>query len=353
MKTTPIDQLRKRRLLVSLGLALASAALGELTGVGVAAAQSTEARELARRHFQRGVELAGESAFREALVEFTRAYELSPHYSVLFNIGQAHVALGHASQAIDAFKRYLAEGGANIELDRRRDVEAELSRQFERTATLEVRVNRSHARVWVDAEPRGETPLSEPLRLDIGVHRVRVELDAGRAEERTLTLAAEEHVVAKFEFRDALAAPAQATLPTTPPALPIPRPSPPAPLQRTSPPPKGPSPAHTRPWLAYALGGAGVALGGGALAHYLWNRGRYHDWQARYAEFEREPSAENRRSANELADSISRASTVSVGLGAAAALCLGTGVALWLSAPTSGSAALGPSSAFVSFRGGF
>src|SRR5262245_60656219 len=44
----------------------------------------------ADRHFQSGVALYKEANYSEALAEFGRAYEISPHPLVLYNIAECH-----------------------------------------------------------------------------------------------------------------------------------------------------------------------------------------------------------------------------------------------------------------------
>jgi hypothetical protein len=90
--------------------------------------------------------------------------------------------------------------------------------------------------------------------------------------------------------------------------------------------------------LAYGLAGAGVALGGGALAHYLWNRGRYGDWKTEHAALQADRFApdyrERQMGNNELAESIERGSRVSVTLALAAGALATTGVVLLLTDST-------------------
>lgn len=163
MSRTPIRARAAARLLALAPrvMFLSLAPLG-LTFSSSAAAEQVDNKALARAHFQRGVERANANAYSEALREFSQAYQLSPHYSVLYNMGQAHVALGHAAQAADALKRYLSEGGANLALERRQEVEAEIIRQFECTGTLEVRVDAQQAAVAIDGEHVAFRPSPAP-----------------------------------------------------------------------------------------------------------------------------------------------------------------------------------------------
>ncbi|HEX2673510.1 MAG TPA: tetratricopeptide repeat protein, partial [Polyangiaceae bacterium] len=95
-----------------------------------ASAEPADARAEARSHFDQGVGLARRQAYAEALAEFERAYQIFPHFSVQYNIGQALVALGRPTEAIVALTRYLEEGGANIEPARRQEVDAVIASEL-------------------------------------------------------------------------------------------------------------------------------------------------------------------------------------------------------------------------------
>ncbi|HWA73459.1 MAG TPA: PEGA domain-containing protein [Polyangiaceae bacterium] len=311
-----------RAALFLLASALASSSLSRPV-----LAQQQDAKSQARLHFQRGIELGGTGAYEESLREFSRAYELLPHFTVLYNIGQAHIALGHAADAVEVLKRYLAEGGANVALERRAQVEAQIIQQFARTAALELRVDAAGAQVTIDGTPRGRAPLPGPVRLDAGTHRVQVTLDSGEHQEQSLTLLAEQNQTLEFRLL------AQANAPAIPPpVVPFPSASP-LPASQSTPQPRPEPPAaspavargHRNTTLGIVLGAVGVGLGGAALAHYLWNRERYHDWQSEYAGYFEQPSPEKREEANRLAESIPRASAVTITLTIGAGLALGSG----------------------------
>ena len=115
MTRTRIDS--SRRLASGcLALALCAAAL---TPARQAQGDQTQERALARGHFNRGVELAKAGSYEPALAEFERAYQISPHFSVLYNIGQAELALERPRPAGETLRRYLLEGGEQIDPARR------------------------------------------------------------------------------------------------------------------------------------------------------------------------------------------------------------------------------------------
>src|SRR5688500_11544745 len=74
------------------------------------AGDSKEAQE----HFQRARTLYDEGDFNLALIEFKRAYDISPNYRVLYNIGQVNIQLFNYAAARKALGQYLEDGGQEI-----------------------------------------------------------------------------------------------------------------------------------------------------------------------------------------------------------------------------------------------
>lgn len=341
MKRTRIEHMTLRH---CLSLAL----LAALTS-SHASAEPVEARAEARGHFDQGVGLARQHAYAEALAEFERAYQIFPHFSVHYNIGQALVALGRPTEAAAALTRYLEQGGANIESPRRQEVESAIASELAKTSSIEVIVDVAGALVTVDDKPNGRSPLTSPIRVDSGVHRVHATLDSGEQSEASVDAKAGQVAQAHLELRARPApTPAASAAPVLPPPAPVP-------AQKVPPEPPVMSTNHsTQKTLAYIVGATGIALGGAAAAHFSWNRSRYEDWQSRYGAYYDDPTPQNRESANSLAQSVSNASAVTVGLAIGAGVALGTGAVLLItssgSVTAAGSATGGP---FMSLRGKF
>jgi hypothetical protein len=118
-----------------------------LLGAGSAFAQEVTITEKARAHFEAGVNLLQDpdgAQYEEAYREFKTAYAESPSWKILGNLGIAAMKLERDGEAIDAFKRYLSEGGSSMEPDERAQVERDLK-------TLEAGV----VRVTLSSVPAG------------------------------------------------------------------------------------------------------------------------------------------------------------------------------------------------------
>jgi tetratricopeptide (TPR) repeat protein len=316
-------------------------------GPATAAEQSPEdVRETARLHYARGLELAGQADYEAALREFTEAYAISPHFAVLYNIGQAQFALGRPLEAIESLSRYLRDGQEQIPPARRQDVQAQIALLESLFAELTITTDQAGALIAVDGREVGRTPLYQSIRLATGTHKVSAAMEGMAAITRTVTLAPGDRQVLNLEMPTAPAtaaivadaepqrsvlplagATAQSAPETNPKALP-------ASVLEQRLEPGTPGRRRTMSIVGYSAAGVGVALAGTALGVYLWNRGRYQDWQKNNAALQQDKSGidfHGRQIANnQLADSLTRANHVIVGLSVGGGLLLAGGITLWV-----------------------
>lgn len=153
---------------------------------GEAGGDVTEARE----RFGRGVELYRAGEYEAALAEFQRAYELAPHYSVLYNIGQVQHHLDRNPEAVANLERYLAQGGSQIPASRRAEVDATLNRLERLVGSILVVVGTpENATVLVDGVESGNSPLTEPIRVGAGRHTVELRAEGFLPLSRVVTVA--------------------------------------------------------------------------------------------------------------------------------------------------------------------
>lgn len=71
------------------------------------AASPARAADPFDEHTDRAIALYQEQRFEEAIAEFQAAYALRQWPRLLFNIGQAHMRLGHAREALGYYEQYL------------------------------------------------------------------------------------------------------------------------------------------------------------------------------------------------------------------------------------------------------
>lgn len=282
------------------------------------AATDESATETAKARFAHGVALAEEGDYQGALQSFSDAYAASPHVAVLYNIGQAQVALGRPLEAVSTLSRYLREGGDSVPAERRRQVESQLELLRSFLVDLDFDPTPEGVTITVDGNPIGRTPLSQPVRIAAGTHTIAA------------TIAETTQPAASDAARPAEPPP---DAPTPAVALAQPKPAPAPPIR-------------LRAALPYVLLGSGVGLGTAALVIYLCKRGDYQRWQDgdkalngetpgsdRY----RAQAAENQR----MAASLTTANHTMLGLSIAGGALVAAGASLyvfdWVSARRSAS----------------
>jgi hypothetical protein len=190
----------------------------------IALAQTNPQAE-ASQHFERGIALAKQKAYPEAIIEFNQAYQISPHYSVMYNLGQAYVAIDQPVYAVEALRRYLIEGKTEVPANRRDQVEATLIAQEQKIATVTLRCDAVGAVVRLDGVEIGRTPLAGGIRLNAGRHLFDATLSGYQRWEQGVSLAGTEQKSIDIRFLPLVAAPAKAlatgpVAPQSPPATP-------------------------------------------------------------------------------------------------------------------------------------
>jgi hypothetical protein len=170
-------------------------------GASQDAAEPDDPVERARLHFRLGVDFYREKNFRAALIEFQRAYGASPHYKLLYNLGQASLELQEDNNAIGYFTRYLTEGATEISDERRAEVEQNIIKLRARLGTVTVRTNQAGAEIYMYDTRLGVSPLRDPVKVSVG-RRKFVAVKQGFSDvERVIDIAAGEEATVVLEFR--------------------------------------------------------------------------------------------------------------------------------------------------------
>jgi hypothetical protein len=183
----------------------------------------------ARAHFTAGVNLLQDpdgARYEEAYREFKAAYAASPSWKILGNLGISAMKVERDGEAIEAYKKYLAEGGKQVDADERAQFQRDL-------ATLEAGV----VRLTLDSDPpgaivederfpasgnaiRNSYSLNGPAQIGVraGRHRFTAKL-AGRTDAVwEVELSPKQQQSYTFKLGEPSAAPAAATPAPTQPA---------------------------------------------------------------------------------------------------------------------------------------
>ncbi len=278
-------------------------------------------RDAAAAHYTRGIDLATQGLYEAALEQFNQAYTKSPHFAVLYNIGQAQIALGRPLEAIEALSTYLREGADKVPLSRREQVQAQIALLESKLAELSVTTDRPGALVSMDGRDVGKTPLYQPIRAAAGTHTVSITMEGIPSLKQIITL--------REGDRQALAF----VVPVGRAPTPIVTPPPTAATVDAFPPPTVAA-RDLRKW-AYVSAAAGAAAGAVAFSVYLWKRDQYDDWRAANSSLQQllpgsaayhDAAAAN----NARADSLTTANHAIIGLSIASGVLIAGGATLYL-----------------------
>lgn len=170
-----------------------------------AEAQETSARVRVRRAIERFEAALGttdpELRRREleaALAELDEANRLESEVLIEWNLARVEQELGRPVRAIEHVERFLA--GVPADHPRRPEAEALLSSLRPRVARLWVETQVAGARVLIEGESRGTTPLSEPIRVPSGEVSVEVSAPGYQTGARRVRIAGETETHVRIEL---------------------------------------------------------------------------------------------------------------------------------------------------------
>lgn len=156
--------------------------------------------EDARDRFRRGVELYREGDFRNALIEFNRAYGEAPNFRILYNVGQTCMELQDYACAAKSYSRYLEEADESLPPGRREEVLATLVRVKRRVSNVAVTVNVAGAEIFVDDVLVGRAPLEAPVVISAGRRKVSVSHPKYLPATRTIDVAGGDTPAVRFDL---------------------------------------------------------------------------------------------------------------------------------------------------------
>jgi len=176
-------------------------------GFSAPALAQQSAEQEAKALFNKGTTLYSGEKFEEAAEAFRKAHELKPSWKLLYNIGQAEASCRRQGLAIEAFEKYLAEGGDEVPVERRDQVYAEIDK-LRRIVGSVALVAPAGLTVWVDGFQVGTTPLSGRLRVSASVEHL-IELKDGDVvvDSAKVTVAGQETVDLRLSRANADAPP--------------------------------------------------------------------------------------------------------------------------------------------------
>jgi len=162
--------------------------------------RAEEDKEKAKKHFKQGTILYDEGNFKAALVEFKASYQAHPNWKIRYYLAVTLQALHKFVEAEKELKLYLEEGAAEVTEEKKAEVEDLLSSLSGVIGQLTVFTEPGGADLFMGDGGCCQVPLAEPLRLDVGTHKITakmegyesqtldVEMPGGEAVEITVKL---------------------------------------------------------------------------------------------------------------------------------------------------------------------
>ncbi|PKN21352.1 MAG: hypothetical protein CVU65_17035 [Deltaproteobacteria bacterium HGW-Deltaproteobacteria-22] len=167
-----------------------------------------------------GIQKVQENDFQDARFLLEKAYSIVPSPNLLYWIGMTHLGLEDTVRARAFFLRFLSESATwkltAIKPDLLAATRTEIARLEKVLPRLKLSVSHAEAKVYLDGEFVGQTPMADPIYLTQGPHQLivikagfarhaaRINLTgAGRTTLLTVTLYTEiEHIRRTKVFRE-------------------------------------------------------------------------------------------------------------------------------------------------------
>ncbi len=122
----------------------------------------------ARKHWESALLLYEDQNWEGALSEFRTAYDISKEPRVLRNVAVCEKNLKRYADAIFTLQRSLSEGATDFEPELATQIKDEIDILMPLTSMVIIEVNEPGAEVSIDGRVVGTSPLSAPVRVNVG-----------------------------------------------------------------------------------------------------------------------------------------------------------------------------------------
>lgn len=126
--------------------------------------------------------------YANALVKFRKAYSLQPEPRLLKNIAVCEKDLRHYSKALSLLQEYRAKAGETITPQDDESLKALEAALHTLTSEVTIVVSEADAKVSLDGEPLGTSPIAKPVRMDVGERKILVEKEGFKPQEIKQTI---------------------------------------------------------------------------------------------------------------------------------------------------------------------
>ncbi|MBK7580867.1 MAG: PEGA domain-containing protein [Myxococcales bacterium] len=131
-------------------------------------------REEARKRFVKGLELVQNESWDAALAEFLASRELFPTQVALKNAAISLRQLKRNAEALSMYEELVQRFSDKLSPADKQSVNDAMTQLQRLVGEITVESNQAGARIVVDGQERGNSPLPKPVRVDAGTRSVRV-----------------------------------------------------------------------------------------------------------------------------------------------------------------------------------
>jgi len=161
-----------------------------LAGLAFSTIALADSESDAKAAFKRGVEAFADEDYPAALSDFEKAYELSGRAKILYNIAMCERALYRYKNSIQTFRKYIAELGDELSDEKKTEVLTMIEEMEARLGRLKLSGLPEGADVYVDGSLVGRAPLSGPVLVDPGEHRIQASMEGRKRAHKTVSVPA-------------------------------------------------------------------------------------------------------------------------------------------------------------------
>ena len=142
----------------------------------------------AKQAYEQGRILYTDGDNAGALIKFKLAYKTSKDPRLLWNMAVCDKNLRHYAKAQDLVEQYLSDG-EGVLTDRDRQVAVSVVQAIKAyVATLTINVDQSGAAIIIDGTRVGTSPLSSPVRVDVGQRKITISKKGYKIFQQTLVV---------------------------------------------------------------------------------------------------------------------------------------------------------------------
>ena len=150
--------------------------------------------ESARDNYMSGLEKIEKNDYNGAVRDFEASAEEYPNYNCIYNLAVCYYKLERHYDSLKAFERLQREFPEKITEEDRQRIGAKMAQLEHLVPKLNIQASPLGAHIVVDGTERGTSPLSSPVIVSAGRHRIEI-LNIGYEKEvRELTVAPRDNI---------------------------------------------------------------------------------------------------------------------------------------------------------------